>query len=383
MKTNRRFGQDLRFYYNHPRQFRQRTFNLQNSSFRALHLGLIALLALLVATVACSSGSDRPTRRQPTRTRQPTRAARLLSMAQTQKVARVEPTRTTEPTATRLPTLTPIPTAADTPTRHNTPVVPGSPTPKIAAAQESHESVPATEQPTPLPSATNTRASNAALLVDAQCEPTVGGEVGLLGAGGWEGRAPESHPDLNLAVRGYREVDAFRGLVDYDGETDGNAPQLWGLFADRRTPEITHTYQVYDWDWGSNSHGDPIQDFDVTMVGLRFSEGETIYTPDFGHEIGEGYVALVLYADTHRITIKYTGEDNVIDGYTLHLEGLCVYSNLLNLYNERHAAGRGALPALRPGQAIGYSPGVEIGLAIRDRGAFLDPRSRKDWWQGR
>lgn len=355
---------------------------MQISFFRTFHLGLLALLALLVAAVACGSGGERPTRRLPTRTRIPTREARVLSVAQPKKVARVEPSATPKPTKTRRPTRTPIPTVAHTPTRPNTPVH-NSPTPEIAAPQESSESAPATTEPTPLPTPTEARASNSALLVDARCDSTLGGEVGLLGAGGWEGRPPESHPDLNLAVRGYREVDAFRGLVDYDGETDGNAPQLWGLFADRRTPEITHTYQVYDWDWGSNSHGDLIQDFEVSMVGFRFSEGETVYTPDFGLELGEGYAALVLYADPHRITLKYTGEDNVIDGYTLHIEGLCVYSNLLNLYNERQAAGRGALPALRPGQAIGYSPGTEIGVAIRDRGAFLDPRSRKDWWQGR
>jgi hypothetical protein len=215
------------------------------------------------------------------------------------------------------------------------------------------------------------------------CDPTGGGEIGILGAGGWEGRDPVHHPDLNLGVRGYKIVDAFRGLVDYDGFTDDNSVQLWGLFADRRTPEISHTYQVYDWNWGSNSHGDLIQDYEVSMVGFRVGEGETIFTPDFGLEIGEGYVALVLYADTHRITLKYTGEDNVVDGYTLHLEGLCVYTNLLHAYNDRHSNGRGALPALRPGQPIGYAPATEVGVAIRDRGAFLDPRSRKDWWKGR
>lgn len=352
-------------------------------TIRSSHFGLLALLALLIATVACGSGAERPARRLPTRTRQPTRQARVLSTSQSQKVARVEPTETPKPTRTRRPTRTPIPTIPHTPTRANTPVKQSSPTSEIAAPQESRDSAPATTEPTPLPTVTEAPESNSALLVDARCDPAVGGEVGVLGAGGWEGRPPESHPDLNLAVRGYRQVDAFRGLVDYDGETDGNAPQLWGLFADRRTPEITHTYQVYDWDWGSNSRGDLIQDFEVSMVGFRFSEGETVYTPDFGLELGEGYAALVLYADAHRVTLKYTGEDNVIDGYTLHIEGLCVYSNLLNLYNERQAAGRGALPALRPGQAIGYAPGNEIGVAIRDRGAFLDPRSRKDWWQGR
>lgn len=316
-------------------------------------------------------------------------------------MARRAPTDTPVPTQTRKPTRTAIPTEEPTSTATEAAakkqVGKATSAPAVAAGEESKVPSEAplptekptrlapTEPPTAVPTKTPTQAPEAksSLAVNAACNPTGGSDYGVLGAGGWEGRPPETHPDLNLAVRGYQRVDAFRGLVDYDGETDGNAPQLWGLFADRRTPEIAHTYQVYDWDWGSNSPGGLIEDFEVTMVGLTVSNGETIYTPDFGAELGEGYVALVLYADTHRLTLKYTGEDNVVDGYTLHLEGLCVNTNLLNLYNERQAAGRGALPALRPGQPVGYVPGTELGVAIRDRGAFLDPRSRKDWWQGR
>ena len=51
--------------------------------------------------------------------------------------------------------------------------------------------------------------------------------------------------------------------------------------------------------------------------------------------------------------------------------------------NASDNAGRGRMPALRAGQAFGHARGGEIGVAIRDWGTFLDPRSRKDWWQGR
>lgn len=359
-----------------------RTFHLNSVIFAAWHFRILVLGATLLIFAACAPGET------PTPTRAPTRASNRASQAlvQPSKVARLAPTETPKPTRTPRPTRTRIPTKPHTPTRVNTPLKrTRTPAPEIASAQGNTSSIPATSVPPSAPTATPTPApaENTALALNAACEVLGGGDFGVLGAGGWEGRDPVTHPDLNLGVRSYRMVDAFRGLVDYDGETDNNAPQLWGLFADRRTPVIAHTYQVFDWDWSSNSRGEPIEDFDVTMTGLRVEEGETIFTPDFGHEIGEGYVALVLYADKHRITLKYTGEDNVIDGYTLHIEGLCVYSNLLNLYNARHAEGRGGLPALRPGQPIGYVPGNEVGVAIRDRGAFLDPRSRKDWWQGR
>jgi hypothetical protein len=105
--------------------------------------------------------------------------------------------------------------------------------------------------------------------------------------------------------------------------------------------------------------------------------------PVAGYDIGGGYGALVLYAEPRRLTLKYTGEDNVVAGYTIHLENVCVDENLLALYEQMNAAGRTELPALFPGQPLGRAPGTEIDVAIRDTGSFLDPRSRKDWWQGR
>jgi hypothetical protein len=350
---------------------------LHTPIFRTPRLIWLSLIAFL--TIAGCA----PTYDLGTPTRAPTRVVRIAG--QPTKFARLAPTETPRPSRTPQPTRTPLPTVQDTPapTSTRTPRQSGAPAREAVTAAGTNSIAPAIAAPTEIPTATVTRVADLNLAVEAPCDSTGGGDYGVLGAGGWEGRDPATHPDLNLAVRGYKPVSALRGLVDYDGLTDDDSPQLWGLFADRRTPEIVQNYQVYDWDWDTNSRGDPIQDFPVTLTGFRVSEGESIYTPDFGHEIGEGYVALVLYADTHRVTLKYTAEDNVIQGYTIHLEGLCVFANLLNLYNARQAAGRSALPALRPGQPIGYVPGTELGVAIRDRGAFLDPRSRKDWWKGR
>jgi len=147
----------------------------------------------------------------------------------------------------------------------------------------------------------------------------------------------EEHPDLNLALRGYELNDADKRLVDYSGGSDPNAPQLPGLFADNRTAAFSAVYQIYDWDWECNCRGSLITDWDVTLAGLAVSPGETIHVPDSGYTIGGGYEVLVLYATPERITLKYTPDDHVIWGYTLHIENICV----------------------------------------------VDPRSRKDWWQGR
>jgi hypothetical protein len=193
----------------------------------------------------------------------------------------------------------------------------------------------------------------------------------------------EEHPDLNLALLGYEPTDAYKGLVDYSGGADPNAPQLPGLFADNRTPTFSAVYQLYSWDWEHNRRGPLITNPEVTLAGLAVTSGETIHVPDSGYTIGGGYEVLVLYASTDRITLKYIPEDNVVHGYTLHVENICVEPRLLALYQSWNEAGRGRLPALRAGQAFGRAHGSEIGVAIRDSGSPMDPRSRKDWWQGR
>jgi hypothetical protein len=202
----------------------------------------------------------------------------------------------------------------------------------------------------------------------------------------WSSSPPaENHPDINLAVRSYTPTTDFLGLVDINGLTDPGAPQLVGLYACPRPPVVKAVYQVNEWSWDCNCPIGPIDDPAVTLMDLAVFPGEAIRVPDrSGSDIGNGYKALVLYAsaDGHRITLKYTSEDNMVAGYGLHLENVCVDPDLLALYNTLNSAGRHELPALRAGQAVGRACSDRIGVAVRDTGGFMDPRSRKDWWHG-
>lgn len=191
------------------------------------------------------------------------------------------------------------------------------------------------------------------------------------------------HPDINLSIRSYTRTTAPLELMDYAGNIDPDAPQLYTLFANQRTPIFNAAYRVFQWDWNCNCRGGPITKWDVTLLGMKTTPGELIHLPVAGYDVGGGYGALVLYAAPTRLTLKYTRDDDVVAGYTLHLENICVDENLLALYQQLNAAGRSELPALWPGQPLGRAAGAEIDAAIRDTGAFLDPRSRKDWWQGR
>ncbi len=196
-------------------------------------------------------------------------------------------------------------------------------------------------------------------------------------------RPAESHPDINLIVRGYGPATGDKGLVFYNGDTDNRAPQLCGLFGDDRTPQITALYSVFDWDWAEDVRGLPLAKPEVTLIGVAARPGEILYVPPAGYTIGEGFDVVVLYASPLRMTLKYTRDDNVVQGYTLHIENMCTEPNLLGVYNNCNNNARGHLPALKAGQAIGRARGGEIGIAIRDNGVFMDPRSNKDWWRGR
>jgi hypothetical protein len=214
------------------------------------------------------------------------------------------------------------------------------------------------------------------------CRPT-GESYGSIEIPNWEPSPPaETHPDINLAVRGYTPTVASLKLVDL-GDTDPSGPQLDGLYATPRLPAFKAAYRVYDWDWVNQHRGDPIDDWDVTMLEMAAIPGETIHVPgrDDG-QIAPGYKALVLYASPTRLTLKYTSEDTMATGFGLHLENICVDENLLALYTALNNDGRHSLPAVRTGQAIGRASRDRIGVAVRDTGSFMDPRSHYDWWRG-
>lgn len=195
---------------------------------------------------------------------------------------------------------------------------------------------------------------------------------------------PEGNYLINLALRGYEPVDKFKGLIDTGPVGDPLAPQFPGLFADHRIGVFNSVYALHRWDSTCNCPSpDLVTSPEVTVAGLATTPGETIHVPDSGYDIGGGNDVMVLYASSTRLALKYTREDDIVSGYTLYLENVCVEPSLLALYQSLNAAGRGELPALPGGQPLGRALGCEIGVAIRDAGQSRDPRVRNAWWQDR
>ena len=220
------------------------------------------------------------------------------------------------------------------------------------------------------------------------CPPASERSYALIPVDGPPADHPDAlHGDINLALRGYTRVSATLALIHINGPTDKDAPQLAGIFADGRTPAFTSAHRVYGWDWACGEDGCPSPDLtpvEVSLLGLAVNVTETLSFPSREAEIyGGGFQVLVLYAAENRISLGYTRHDSVAPGYAIHLESLCVDPNLLALYRQANAEGRGNLPALRNGDVLGTAWSGEVLVAVRDRGDFMEPRSRKDWWKGR
>lgn len=212
-----------------------------------------------------------------------------------------------------------------------------------------------------------------------------------------DNRLTDENADFRLSILGYTPTTAITDLVDYGGDIDPLAPRIYGVVKPKRVISVTQSYERYDWLWDENAtppygtRGGINHEWAASVVDLDTQRDEPIYIPErpgglFETGIWQGdYKAMVLYAAEHEILITYTRNDRVDHGYALYLANLCVDPNLVRVYREQLLDGKrntGWLPALRNSDVLGSARGSRLTIAVRDSGPFLDPRSRKDWWQG-
>jgi hypothetical protein len=189
-----------------------------------------------------------------------------------------------------------------------------------------------------------------------------------------DSRPAAEHGDLNLKLREPQPIQGELALVDIkDAGIDPNTPKLSGIFE----PKFVNLYTIHDWDWNCNCPGPLIEDPGVVLVGIDTTPGEPVFIPTIEQDIYEGkYYAVVLYASEDSLTFVYEREGTVATGYSVHYLGLYTDPNLLALYQESKG---NELPGLTLDTPVGVA-GDELIVAIRDKGTFLDARSRKDWW---
>jgi len=187
-----------------------------------------------------------------------------------------------------------------------------------------------------------------------------------------ESRAAPEHADLSLDLRQPEPSDVKKTLVDLAGATDSQAPNLLELFE----PNIVGAYAIHEWNWDANRPG-AVQDGGV-LIEVATTPGEPIYIPKKNQDIYQGkYYATLLYATEDSLTFVYLRQGNVAGGYSVQYQGLQVDPNLLKLYRESSGS---QLPGLTLDTPVGIATDKLL-VAMRDRGRYMDTRSRKDWWK--
>jgi len=282
------------------------------------------------------------------------------------------PTGVDRHTSPQLPSPTTIPTAATpydlSPTSLPLPTAtPYRPQPTTRNTQ------PPTHAPTSRPTST----PQPTVAPSIQCPSTSTESYDSIGTSGAKISNAASDKDINLSLRGYASTNAEKALIHIDGAVDSTRPpQLAQVFAAVRAPAIVGTYRV------NETNGSPIQNPEVTMIGLSATPGEVVTVPDSGYSIGSGKEVMVVYADASRVTLHYMVEDGIVRGYVIHVEDFCADPKLVQKYNELNTGGRGSLPGLPAGKKLGVAKSGELKVVIRDTGTFMDPRGKKNWWQG-
>lgn len=183
--------------------------------------------------------------------------------------------------------------------------------------------------------------------------------------------APE-HADLSLNLREPESVDLPLELMDMAGATDPHAPNLTEIFE----PNIIGAYTIHDWNWEANRKGGLLDN--AVLIEVATTPGEPIYIPRKNQDIYQNkYYATVLYATEDSLTFVYLRQGTVANGYAVQYKGLQTDPNLLALYRESKG---NQLPGLTLDTPVGTATDKLI-IAMRDRGKFMDTRSRKDWWK--
>jgi hypothetical protein len=185
------------------------------------------------------------------------------------------------------------------------------------------------------------------------------------------------HGDISLKLRDPEpNAGVELNLQHVDSHISANPPQFKEIFQE---PEFLETYTVHHWDGPTYRKMGLLEG--VQAVTIKTTPGQPIYIPKRGPDIykddQDTFHALLLYASEDSLTFIYARQPTVEDVYTVHYVGLQTDPNLLELYQK---SGERELPGLTLDTPVGLATD-RLMIAIRDKGKYMDVRSKKDWWQ--
>ncbi len=183
--------------------------------------------------------------------------------------------------------------------------------------------------------------------------------------------------NINIKLRGWQHFEGVLDLIDVGGDTDSKCPKFRTIFEPERLPTFTELFQVGLFQ--GIDHGVEPSEY-AQLARWEVTPGEILKAPDHQYDLGQDIAWMVIFVDDTLLTLKGTREDGIVIGYGFHFVDICVDPQIRQLYDQGNAAGRGELPGILHGQAIGRAKTNSMIIGIRDSGAFMDPRVRKDWW---
>ncbi|MBP6994239.1 hypothetical protein KBB12_03280, partial [Candidatus Woesebacteria bacterium] len=148
---------------------------------------------------------------------------------------------------------------------------------------------------------------------------------------------------------------------------------------------------------------------DAPAIEVPSKAGWPVCVPTTGYDIGGGYEAMVVAAESNRITLHIgiheymVGQDPVLGGcpagqqckggYWLYISGIAVDSDILSAYNGKKGIQQGAglsqnitdriqLPVVKPGRRLGTSQGDGVTVLLRDSGPVIYANKNFMWGGG-
>jgi len=149
---------------------------------------------------------------------------------------------------------------------------------------------------------------------------------------------------------------------------------------------------------------------DAPAIEVPSKAGWPVCVPTTGYDIGGGYEAMVVSAESNRITLHIgiheymdgdqpalggcpLGQRNCRGGYWLYISGIAVDSDILSAYNGKKGIQQGSglsrniidriqLPIVKPGRRLGISQGDGVTVLLRDSGPIIYANKNFMWGGG-
>jgi hypothetical protein len=161
--------------------------------------------------------------------------------------------------------------------------------------------------------------------------------------------------------------------------------------------------QAYDVYYESvESRDDSRKKGNAPVLAIPTEIEANVKVPTTEYDIGGGYEAMVVFAESDRVTLHIGRHEYFVGskenncnggrcsgGYWIYVKGICVDQKILDAYNnvkriqEQANADKNPiqLPMVKPGHTLGKATGNSVIVGVRDNGPFIST-SKPEYWTG-